>query len=106
MQLKSEGEDPNPNQFGKRETRSKSKRRRGWERRKGKGNKKNLARRRENPSPAREKKTEPGLLLAGLGQGVTAARPLDGGALTRWGELTPVRGPAAVPWSPSLALSR
>ena len=50
---------------------------------KGKQEQKNLAGRRENPSPAREKKTEPGSLLAGLGQGVTAARPLDGGALTR-----------------------
>ena len=69
---------------------------------KGKGERENLARRRENPSPAREKKTEPGSLLAGLGQGVTAARPLDGGALTRWG----ARTLAAVPWSPSLTLSR
>jgi len=33
---------------------------------KGKGERKNLAGRRENPSPAREKKTEPGSLLAGL----------------------------------------
>ena len=35
---------------------------------KGKGERKNLAGRRENPSPAREKKTEPGSLLVGLGQ--------------------------------------
>jgi len=41
------------------------------------------------------------LLLAGLGKGVTAARPLDGGALTRWGARTQARGPAAVPWMPA-----
>jgi len=35
---------------------------------KGKGERKNLAGHRENPSPAREKKTEPASLLAGLGQ--------------------------------------
>jgi len=44
--------------------------------------------------------------FAGLGQGVTAARPLDGDALTRWGARTLARGPAAVPWMPSLALAR
>jgi len=73
---------------------------------KGKGEQKNLAGCWENPSPAQEKKTEPGSLLVGLGQGVTAARPLDGDALTRWGARTLARGPAAVPWSPSLALGR
>jgi len=43
---------------------------------------------------------------AGLGKGVTAARPLDGDALTRWGARTPARGLAAMPWTPSLALAR
>ena len=43
---------------------------------------------------------------AGLGKGVTAARPLNGDALTRWGARTPTRGPAAVPWTPSLTLAR
>ena len=43
---------------------------------------------------------------AGLGKGVTAARPLDGDALTRWGARTPARGSAAVPWTPPLALVR
>ena len=33
----------------------------------------------------RRKTAEPVLLLAGLGKGVTAARPLDGGVLTRRG---------------------
>ena len=47
-----------------------------------------------------------GGLFAGLGKGVTAARPLDGDALTRWGARTLARGPAAVPWMPSLALAR
>jgi len=49
----------------------------------------------------RRKIAEPVLLLAGLGKGVTAARPLDGGTLTRWGARTPARGPAAVPWMPA-----
>jgi len=57
---------------------------------KGKGSRTGL-------SPAREKKTEPGLLLAGLGKGGTAARPLDGGVLTRWGARAPTRGPATAP---------
>ena len=52
---------------------------------KGKGErKKNLAGRRENPSPAREKKG-------------AAARPLDGGVLTHWGARAPARGPATAP---------
>ena len=65
---------------------------------KGKGErKKNLAGRRENPSPAREKKG-------------AAARPLDGGVLTHWGARAPARGPATAPWLPrstvrSLAVS-
>ena len=37
---------------------------------------------------------EPGRGLAGLGQGSVAARPLDGGVLTRWGARAPTRGPA------------
>ena len=37
--------------------------------------------------------------LAGLGQESTAARPLDGGVLTRWGARAPARGPATAPWS-------
>ena len=55
--------------------------------------------RRADLSPAREKKAEPGELFSpGLGQGGTAAKPLDGGALTRWGARTPARGPATAPW--------
>jgi len=42
-------------------------------------------------SPAREKKAE-------RAKGA-AARPLNGGALTRWGARTPTRGPATVPCS-------
>jgi len=49
-----------------------------------------------------------GKFFAELGQGGTAARPLDDGALTRWGTRTPARGPATAPWlaapPPSLAL--
>ena len=41
---------------------------------------------------------EPGSWLVGLGQGSAAARPLDGGVLTRWGARAPVRGPATAPW--------
>ena len=39
-----------------------------------------------------------GKVFAELGQGDAAARPLDGGALTRWGTRTPARGPATAPW--------
>ena len=53
----------------------------------------------------RRRKGQAGELLAGLDQGGAAARPLDGGALTRWGARTPTRGQATVPWLPaSLAL--
>jgi len=52
---------------------------------KGKGEWTNLDVRRENPSPAREKKG-------------AAARPLDGGVLTRWGARAPARWPATAPW--------
>ena len=52
-----------------------------------------------------------GKVFAELGQGDAVARPLDGGALTRWGTRTPARGPATAPWPlhrlappPSLAL--
>ena len=48
-------------------------------------------------SPVREKKTEPGKKFARLGQKGTVAKPLDGGALTRWGARTPARGPATAP---------
>jgi len=61
----------------------------------------------DKPPPARKKKkkrtgssagaeeeAEPGRELAGLGQGSAAARPLDGGVLTRWGARAPARGPA------------
>jgi len=41
---------------------------------------------------------EPGSWLSGLGQGGAAARPLDGGVLTRWGARVPARGPATAPW--------
>ena len=37
-------------------------------------------------------------MLAGLGQGGAAARPLDGGVLTRRGARAPARGPATAPW--------
>jgi hypothetical protein len=37
---------------------------------------------------------EPGRGLARLDQGSAAARPLDGGVLTRWGARAPARGPA------------
>ena len=49
-------------------------------------------------SPAREKKTEPGKIFAGLGQVGAAARPLDGGVLTHRGARAPARGPATAPW--------
>ena len=39
-----------------------------------------------------------GICSPGLGQRSAAARPLDGGALTRWGARMPARGPAMVPW--------
>ena len=42
---------------------------------------------------------EPGSWLSGLGQGGAAARPLDGGVLTRWGARAPARGPATAPWT-------
>ena len=55
---------------------------------------------RASPSPAREKKGRAGgQLLAGLGQGGTAARPLDGGVLTHWGARMLARWPAMAPWS-------
>ena len=50
---------------------------------------------------ARRRKGRAGELLVGLGQGGTAARPLNGGALTRWGARTPARGPATAPWLPA-----
>ena len=40
-----------------------------------------------------------GKFFAEFGQGGAAARPLDGGALTRWGTRTPARGPATAPCS-------
>ena len=40
-----------------------------------------------------------GKVFAELGQGDAAARPLDGGALTRWGTRTPARGSATAPCS-------
>ena len=49
-----------------------------------------------------------GVLLAGTGHSGVAARPLDGGALTRWGARTPTRGPATAPGlaAPLLRLAR
>ena len=41
---------------------------------------------------------EPRSWLSGLGQGGAAARPLDGGVLTRWGARAPARGPATASW--------
>ena len=52
-----------------------------------------------NLSPAREKKLSRGRGLAGLSQGSAAARPLDGGVLTRWGARAPARGPTTAPRS-------
>ena len=49
---------------------------------------------------AGEEKPSRGELLAGLGQGGAAARPLNGGVLTRWGAHAPARGPAMAPWLP------
>jgi len=68
----------------------------------------NLAVCRDGPSPAREKKGRAGgQLLAGLGQGGAAPKPLDGGVLTRWGARAPARGPATAPWLPrSTAFAR
>jgi len=40
-----------------------------------------------------------GKFFAELGQGGAAARPLNGGTLTRWGTRTPARGPATAPCS-------
>jgi len=56
---------------------------------------------RANPPFAGVGEEEPsrGQLLAGLGQGGAAARPLDGGVLTRWGARALARGPATAPWS-------
>ena len=65
--------------------------------------------RRDGPSPAREKKGRAGGgLFAGLGQGGTMARPLDGGVLTRRGARAPARGPATAPWlaAPPRSLAR
>ena len=57
-------------------------------------------------TPARgEEKGRLGALLAGTGHRGAAARPLDGGALTRWGARTPARGPAMVPWLSLFACS-
>ena len=50
---------------------------------------------------AGEEEPSRGQLLAGLGQGGAAARPLDGGVLTRWGARTPARGPATAPCLPA-----
>ena len=67
-------------------------------RRRGKGERTYLAVRRDGPSPAREKKGRAGgQLLAGLSHGGAAARPLDGGVLTRWGARAPARRPTTVP---------
>ena len=49
-------------------------------------------------TPARgEEKGRLGALLAGTGHNGAAVKPLDGGALTRWGARTPARGPATAP---------
>ena len=65
-------------------------------------NRKELGERRRNPPKPDlrrrgRRKAEPGQLLAGLGKRGTAARPLDGGVLTRWGARAPARGPATAP---------
>ena len=62
--------------------------------------------RRDVPSPAREKKPSRGSWLAGLGQGSAAARPLNGGVLTRWGARAPARGPATAPKLAPVFLAR
>ena len=55
---------------------------------------------------AGEEKPSQGQLLAGLGHGGAAARPLDGGVLTRWGARAPARGPATAPWERPFLRSR
>ena len=47
-----------------------------------------------------EEEPSRGQLLARLGQEGAAARPLDGGVLTRWGARASARGPATAPWLP------
>ena len=53
-----------------------------------------------------EEDRTPGVLLAGTGHSGAAARPLDGGALTRWGARTPARGPATAPGLAALSRCR
>ena len=51
---------------------------------------------------AREKRRPSrGHCSPGSGQRGAAARPLDGGGLTRWGARTPARGLATAPWLPA-----
>jgi len=50
------------------------------------------------PAPG-EKKGRPGLCSLGSGHRGAAARPLDVGALTRWGACTPARGLEMAPGS-------
>ena len=47
-----------------------------------------------------------GAVSPGLGKGGAAARPLDGGALTRWGARTLARGPVTAPWLMSSLVAR
>ena len=52
----------------------------------------------KEPTARGEKKAElRGCCSLDSGHKGAAARPLDDGALTRWGARTPVRGPATVP---------
>jgi len=53
-----------------------------------------------------EKKGRPGLRSPGSGHRGAAARPLDGGALTRWGARTPARGPETAPGLAELSRRR
>jgi len=55
----------------------------------------------KEPTAREEKKAElRGCCSLDSGHMGAAARPLDGGALTRWGARTPTRGPATAPWLP------
>ena len=65
---------------------------------KGKGKRKHLAGRRENLFAGAGEEDRAGLAARWLGQGGAAARPLDGGVLTRRGARAPARGPATAPW--------
>ena len=63
----------------------------------GRGEGSGLPRRRARHHAGKEKGPAGGELLTGTGHRGAAAKPLDGGALTRWGARTPARGPETAP---------